>query len=200
MQVTKIAASTRNDNGKGASRRFRAQGKLPAVTYGPGIDPVLLTVSPEDVAHVLTSDRGINSVVELDIDGKCVKAMIGEYQYHPLTRKLLHADFIQVKDDQKVDVNVPLRLTGKSKGVVMGGKLGVVFREVPLRCLTTAIPAEVVHDITNLELDQTLSAGELDLPEGVEILLPEKRTLAVVAMDRRAKAATAEEQSAEGEK
>lgn len=197
MQVNKISATTRTDNGKGASRRLRAAGKLPAVTYGKGEPTREVVVDPEELVKVLTSALGINTLIQLDVDGQPVNAMIGDYQYHPLTRKLLHADFIQIKDGQKVDVEVPIRLTGKAKGVVMGGKLTEVFRDLPVRCEPSRIPVEIVHDITDLDLDGHLSAGELKVPEGVEILLSPKRTVAVIAEDRRAKAEEAAEAAAQ---
>lgn len=193
MQVTKIAATTRTENGKGACRRLRAQGKLPAVAYGAGSETRSLVVDPEIVTSVLTSDFGINSVVELDVEGKSTTAMIGAYQYHPVSRKLLHADFVEVKDDQKIEVKIRLRLTGKAKGIVMGGKLREVFRELPIRCVPSAIPKELVHDITELDLEQSVSVNELSLPEGVEVLLDGKRTVVVIAMDRRAKEEEAKE-------
>jgi large subunit ribosomal protein L25 len=199
MQVTKIAATTRTENGKGACRRLRAQGKLPAVSYGAGSETRSLVVDPEIVVSVLTSDFGINSVVELDVDGKPTTAMIGAYQYHPVTRKLLHADFIEVKADQKVEVKIRLRLTGKAKGIVMGGKLREVFRDLPIRCVPSAIPKEIVHDITELDLEQPLAVKDLSLPEGVEVLLDGKQTVAIIAIDRRAKEEEAKEAAAKPE-
>lgn len=198
MQVTKITATIRTENGKGACRRLRAAGKLPAITYKKGSEARALVVSPDEVISVLNSAHGINSLVELEIDGSAVKAMIGEYQYHPLSRKLLHADFLEVAGDQTVDVQVPLNLTGKAKGIVMGGKLRTVFRELPLRCLVTAIPTEIVHDITELGVEEALCVGDLTIPEGVEVLLGEKKTLAVIAIDRRAKSEEAAEAAAKG--
>lgn len=187
MQVTKISATPRIDNGKGACRRLRADGKLPAVTYGPGVAPQGLVVSPEEVAQVLLSERGRNSVVQLDIAGTSVTAMIAEYQYHPVSRKLLHADFIQVNDQTKVEVTVPLHLTGKSKGITMGGKLRQVYRELPIRCVPAAIPVSLSHDITNLEIEQGVRVSELNLPEGVEVLLDARRTVASIVSDKRSK-------------
>jgi len=187
MQVTKIAATPRTDNGKGACRRLRAAGQLPAVTYGPGVAPQGLVVSPDDVAHVLLSERGRNTVVELDIAGKSVTAMIVAYQYHPVSRKLLHADFIQVTEETKVEVTIPLHLTGKAKGVTMGGKLRQVYRELPIRCVPGAIPVDLSFDVTNLDIEQGARISELNLPEGVEVLLDAKRTFASVMSDRRSK-------------
>lgn len=187
MQVTKISATPRTEHGKGSSRRLRSSGKLPAVTYGKGEATQALVVNPQDIVNVLTSDLGINSLIQLDVAGKTINTMIGDYQYHPVSRKLLHADFIQVKDGETVDVKVPLRLTGKAKGIVMGGKLTTVFRDLPVRAVPGKIPVEIVHDITELDIDQAVSAGELQLGDGVEVLLPPKRTVALIAQDRKGK-------------
>lgn len=187
MQVTKISATPRTENGKGSSRRLRSAGKLPAVAYGKGQPTQALVVDPTDVVNVLTSDLGINTLIQLDVAGEAINTMIGEYQYHPISRKLLHADFIRVKDGAAVDVKVPLRFSGKAKGIVMGGKLTTVFRDLPIRAIPGKIPVEIVHDITELDLDQAVAAGELQLGEGVEVLLPPKQTVALIAMDRRAK-------------
>jgi large subunit ribosomal protein L25 len=196
MQVTKISATPRTEHGKGSSRRLRAAGKLPAVAYGKGATTQAVVVNPQDLVHVLTSDLGINTLIQLDVAGESINTMIADYQYHPVSRKLLHADFIQVKDGETVDVKVPLRLTGKSKGIVMGGKLTTVFRDLPVRAVPGKIPVEIVHDITELDLDQSVSAGELQVGEGVEVLLPPKRTVALIAQDRRAKGEEGAEEGA----
>jgi large subunit ribosomal protein L25 len=123
--------------------------------------------------------------------------MIADYQYHPVSRVLLHADFIAVDEKTEVEVKVPLVLFGKSKGVVVGGKLRQVFREVPVRCAPGHIPAELRFDITELEIDDVVPAGQLELPEGVSLGINEKQTVAMIATDRRAK--MDEEEAAEGE-
>jgi large subunit ribosomal protein L25 len=185
---TKVSATLRDERGKNSSRRLRVDGKIPAVAYGGGEPALALTVSPEDVKTALYGPHGVNAVVELEVSGGAsVKAMIADYQYHPVSRTLLHADFIRVSDTAEVTVNVPLELTGRSKGVVMGGTLRQVFRELPLKCVPSKIPVKVVYDVTNLDLDQHVSAADLQLPEGVEILLPAKRTVASVAIDKHAK-------------
>jgi large subunit ribosomal protein L25 len=186
--LTKVSATPRDVRGKNTSRRLRVDGMIPAVAYGGGEPAVALTVSPEDVKTALYSPLGVNAVVELAVEGtKPVHAMIADYQYHPVSRKLLHADFIRVSDSQTVTVNVPLEVTGRSKGVVMGGSLRQIFREVPVKCVPLKIPVKIVCDVTNLDLDQHIAAADLAVPEGVEVLLPAKRTVIAVAMDRRAK-------------
>lgn len=186
--LSKVSATARTVRGKNAARRLRADGQIPAVAYGQGQDVVSLSVSPEDVKGALYSERGVNVVVELEIDGKAAgQAMIADYQYHPLTRTLLHADFIRVTDETKVTVEVPLELTGRPRGVVMGGALRQVFRVIPVRCTPNLIPVKVSHDVTSLELETQVAVSDLSVPDGVEILLPAKRTVASVGMDRHAK-------------
>jgi large subunit ribosomal protein L25 len=187
MQAIKISATPRSTTGKNANRRLRASGLIPAVTYGQGRPARGLAVAPEAVIHALSSERGRNVVVELEIEGQAVEAMIAEYQYHPVSRSLLHADFIEVTEDTVVDVEVPLRLTGKPKGVLMGGKLRQVFRDLPLRCKPALIPIEIVHDVTEIDLDQHVAAQDMQLPAGVTVSLREKQTVAVVAADKHKK-------------
>ncbi len=194
MQVNKIAAESRSESGKGIARRLRAAGRIPAVAYGKGVGPLALSVDPGEVKTILTSTLGVNSVLELDIaGGQKVQAMIADYQYHPVSRALLHADFIAVDAETPVEVKVPLVLHGKAKGIVLGGKLRQVFREVPVSCVPAQIPAEIRHDISELDIEQTVAAGELSLPEGVTLAVDVKRTVAMVATDRRAKMAESEE-------
>jgi large subunit ribosomal protein L25 len=199
MQVNKIAAESRSESGKGIARRLRASGRIPAVAYGKGVGPLALIVDPGEVKTILTSSLGVNSVLELDIDGgKKVQAMIADYQYHPVSRALLHADFIAIDESAEVEVRIPLILFGKSKGIVLGGKLRQVFREVPVRCVPSKIPAELRFDITELDIDDAVPAGDLVLPEGVSLAVDAKRTVAMIATDRRAKMAE-DEEGAEGE-
>jgi large subunit ribosomal protein L25 len=195
MQAIKISATPRSTTGKNANRRLRASGLIPAVTYGQGRPARGLAVAPEAVVHALSSERGRNVVIELEVEGQAVEAMIAEYQYHPVTRTLLHADFIEVTEETVVDVEVPLRLTGKPKGVIMGGKLRQVFRELPLRCKPALIPVEIVHDVTEIDLDQHVAAEDLQLPAGVTVSLRDKQTVAVVAADKHKKE---EEEAAAG--
>ncbi len=196
MELSKVSATVRTSGGKGSARRMRADGKIPAVTYGKGTDATPITVSPEEVIDVLESERGVNSLIELDVDGKKSKCLLGEYQYHPVSRELLHVDFVEVDTSKAVEVKVPLVLTGKAQGVVMGGKLRQVFLQVPVRCIPEKIPAKLTHDITNLQLEQHVHAADLQLPEGVEVPLPPKRTLVALAIDKRAKK---DEEKGEGE-
>ncbi|MEB2312123.1 MAG: 50S ribosomal protein L25 [Sorangiineae bacterium] len=192
MELVKIAATRRQDFGKGPARQLRREGKIPAVAYGKGQTAETLAVAPKELTSVLTSERGRNTVIELLVEGEEKRTvLLSDYQYHPLSRELLHADFIQIGLDEPVDVEVPLVLEGKPKGVVMGGVLRQVYRKLPIRCLPERIPVKIVYDVTELDLDQHVATRDLSVPEGVSVRLPETQTIAGVVTE--SKHAEAEE-------
>jgi large subunit ribosomal protein L25 len=185
MELRKFTADVRAEHGKGASARLRKTGKIPAVAYGKNLPAQALAITPSDLSSVLTSAHGRNSVIELDVTGQQkLTVLIREFQYHPLSRELLHADFVQIALDQPVDVDVPLETTGKAKGVVDGGMLRQVFRRVPVRCLPEKIPVKIVHDVTALGVNEQVVVKDLALPEGVEIRLPADQTVLAVAFEK----------------
>jgi large subunit ribosomal protein L25 len=184
MDAIKVTASRRDDHGKGAARRLRNEGRIPAVAYGKSLPAQAIAVQPEAIKSVLSSARGRNTVVKLDVDGKSdLTVLLSDFQYHPLTRALLHADFVQIHLDQPVNVEVPLELTGKAAGVTAGGTLRQVFRKLPIRCLPELIPVKIVHDVTSLTLDGHVGAKDLALPEGVEVRLPPEQTVASIVTE-----------------
>jgi len=186
--LSKVHATTRAARGKNENRRLRALGLIPAVAYGKGKSSVALQVAPAEIISALHSERGRNVVLEVEVDGKdTFQAMISEYQYHPVSRALLHADLKAVDDQTFVEVKVPLVLTGKCKGVVMGGKLRQVSREVPVRCLAKDIPVQIEHDITELEIEGHVRVENVKAPNGVTILFEARRTLAAIDANKRVK-------------
>jgi large subunit ribosomal protein L25 len=181
MTTNTLVASLRPVGGKGPSRRLRNEGKIPAVAYGIDIAATSLAVSPKELKRLLSGEHGLNTVVELEVDGKVkMHTLVVDYQIHPVTRAILHADFKKIDLDKPVDVEVTLELVGKSVGVTMGGELHQIFKKLPVRCRPAQIPVKLVHDITEISLDQAAHVKELKLPEGVEILLPPERTIATV--------------------
>jgi len=195
MELIKVTATRRQEHGKGASSRLRRQGLIPAVAYGKNITAQSLAVSPTVLAKILVSDLGVNTVVELDVEGKdSITALIRDYQYHPLSRKLLHADFQQIKLDEPVDVEVPLELVGKAAGVVLGGTLRQVYRKLPVRCLPEKIPVKVVFDVTELGVDAVVAASQIPLPEGVSLRLPPEQTVISIFTEK----SRGEEEQAQG--
>jgi large subunit ribosomal protein L25 len=197
MTTNTLVATLRPQGGKGPSRRLRASGKIPAVAYGADIAATALAVSPKELKRLLSSEHGLNTVVELEVDGKIkMHTLVVDYQIHPVTRAILHADFKKIDLDKPVDVEVALELIGKSAGVTAGGELHQIFKKLPVRCRPAQIPVKLVHDVTELALDQAAHVKELNLPEGVEVLLPPDRTIATVYTAKKRK--EDEEAAAEG--
>ncbi len=198
MSANTLAATVRTEGGKGHARRLRAAGMIPAVAYGKDFEVTPLSVSPKELSRLLGGERGLNTVIDLQIEGRSelVHTLVADYQIHPLTRGLLHADFKRVDMDVPVEVDVPLELTGRSKGVVMGGKLNQVYRALPVRCRPRDVPVKLVYDITELGLDAVAAVKDLSLPEGVEVLMPASRTFAAVLADKRKKKEGEEEDAA----
>ena len=184
METIKLVASRRSESGKGAASRLRSTGQIPAVAYGKQLPAQSLAVAPEALKAVFASAYGNNNVIELDVEGKDkLTVLLRDYQYHPVSRQLLHADFVQIHLDQPVDVEVPLELTGKPQGVVQGGILRQVFRKLPIRALPNSIPVKIVHDVTALELDGHVASKDLSLPEGVAVRLPAEQTVASIVTE-----------------
>jgi large subunit ribosomal protein L25 len=184
-QMPTLKAEDRVVAGKGGARRVRSQGLVPAIAYGKGLASTPIGVPPKDVATILRSELGQNTVIQLEMGGKKLLAMIRDFTVHPVKRELEHIDFIEVKLDKPVDVNVPLIPFGKAPGVVAGGVLRVVYRTVPVRCLPDRIPVKLETDVSHLELGQHITTQELKLPEGVTVRLPPEQTLvAVVAPEK----------------
>jgi large subunit ribosomal protein L25 len=197
MTTNTLVASLRPLGGKGPSRRLRASGKIPAVAYGGDMPATALAVSPKDLTKLLSGEHGLNTVVELEVDGKVkLHTLVVDYQIHPVTRAILHADFKKIDLDKPVDVEVKLELIGKAAGVTAGGELHQIFKKLPVRCRPALIPVKLVHDVTEIGLDEAAHVKELKLPEGVEVLLPPERTIATVYTAK--KRGAEEEATAEG--
>jgi large subunit ribosomal protein L25 len=180
-----LKALSRIAAGKTEARRLRRKGLVPAIAYGKELPSTPIAVPPKDVTIILKSDRGKNTVLELELEGKKLLAMIREFALHPVKRELEHVDFIEVKLDKPVDVQVPLVALGKAVGVTKGGVLRIVHRTVPVRCLPDRIPVKLEADVSHLELGQHVSTQDLKLPEGVIVRLPPEQTLiAVVAPEK----------------
>ena len=184
-QMPMLKAQSRLVAGKGQARRVRHQGLVPAIAYGKGLPSTPIAVPPKEVATILRGELGKNTVLELDLDGKKLLAMIRDFALHPVKRELEHIDFVEVKLDKPVDVDVPLIAHGKAAGVIKGGVLRVVHRTVPVRCLPNQIPAKLETDVSHLELGQHIATKDLKLPPGVAVrLAPEQTLVSVVAPEK----------------
>lgn len=202
METTTLQAEVRGSRGKGPARRLRAQGKVPAVFYGPGVEPTPLTLSPKDLEKALRGERGRNVVFKLSVGGKDELAMVKDVTTDPVSQEVLHVDLYRVFEDKVLEINVPLHTRGRAQGVVQGGVLNVTRRTLPLRTTPANIPVSIDVDVTHLNLRDTISVEQIELPAGVECMLAPKLTLAIVLEPRKVVEETVEEAvaaTAEGE-
>jgi large subunit ribosomal protein L25 len=178
MQTTAtLTAEPREQTGKGAARQLRIRGQVPAVYYGPGHEPTGLSVQPKELIAALSTPQGRNALLTLTIGGKDELAMVQDLQIHPVTRKPVHVDFYRVNPDRKIERLVSFATEGRAKGVVAGGELIVIYRDLPLRAKPGQFPARVTVDVTNLEIGDHVKVKDLQLPEGVEAVLPAERSV-----------------------
>ena len=180
-----VQATSRTASGKGEVRRVRAQGHVPAVAYGRTLAATPISVPPKDLLAILRSEKGRNTVIKLGIDKNEILVMVKDYSYHPVTRSLQHVDFIEVKLDQSIEIDIPVIVKGKAAGVVLGGVLRQVYRTLPVRCVPDRIPLNVEVDVTELKLNEAFAAKDVILPEGVTVRLPAEQTIiSVVAPEK----------------
>ena len=192
METTTLQAEVRDSRGKGPARRLRAQGKIPGVFYGPGLEPTPLTLSPKELEKALRGERGRNVVFKLSIGGNDELAMVKDVTTDPVSQELLHVDLYRVFEDKQLEIDVPFHALGRAAGVVQGGVLNVTRRTLPLRTTPANIPVSIDVDVTPLNLRDTISVEEVTLPERVECLLAPKLTLVIILEPRKATAADEE--------
>jgi large subunit ribosomal protein L25 len=169
---------------KNAARRVRVSGKIPAVVYGAGKDPVAVTVDPRVITKILHSDSGHNTIFDLDVTGaSLVKAMIVDWQHEPIKGALLHIDLKRIAMDKAMRVSVPIQLTGVPVGVkAQGGILEHVLREVEIECLPGDIPSHLDVDVSGLELHGVIHVSDLPHSGSIKFLGEEDATVAHVTM------------------
>lgn len=177
MQTHTLTTEARDTTGKGAARQLRARGLVPAVFYGPEIKPAGLAVSPKELTAALSTPHGRNALITINVGGKDELAMVQDLQIHPVTRKPIHVDFYRVDQAQPIVRKVPFVAEGKAKGVVAGGELVVIYRDLELRAKPDQFPASIKVDVTPLDIGDHIKAKDLSLPEGVEVTLPPERNL-----------------------
>ncbi len=180
-----LPAEPRESTNKGASRKLRAAGKLPAVVYGGGNEARTISIDPTRLDEIFRKTRNANTIVTLEIGGDKVNTLVREAQRHPLSRDILHVDFYQVDDERPVTVMVPVASKGKAKGAVIGGRIRIVRRELPVRCTWNKIPDQIEIDVTALDIGDYLTTDKVDLPDGVELAL-DNPIVAVQCYGRRA--------------
>jgi large subunit ribosomal protein L25 len=182
MAETLVATPRTGKFNKNHARRVRVEGKIPAVVYGAGQEPVAVTVDPKAVTRILYSETGHNTIFDLNVENSAViKAMIVDWQNEPIKGKLLHIDIKRIAMDKPMRVSVPIQLIGVPTGVKnQGGILDHVLREVEVECLPADIPSHLDVDVTGLSIHGAIHVSDLPHSGTVKFLADENATVAHV--------------------
>jgi large subunit ribosomal protein L25 len=163
-----LPAELRERAGKGASRELRRQGRVPAVIYGGKEEPIAIHIEERALLRQLGTGHFMNSIVMVEVNGKPVRTIPKDVAVHPVTDRPLHADFLRLSKDAKIQVAVPVVFTNEddSPGLKKGGVLNVVRHELELVCESDRIPDELVLDVTGLDIGDSIHISHVTLPEG----------------------------------
>jgi large subunit ribosomal protein L25 len=169
---TVIKAQARSAGGKNVNRRLRASGKIPAVVYGPGKQPVAISLDPDDVMDILHSEAGRNTIVSMSVDGsKQNNAMLKDYQLDPVQGNLIHADFLEIAMDRILQLEVSIDLVGEPNGVKIGGGImDFVTRNIEVECLPSDIPESIKVDVSELDINDYIRVKNLQTSSKVKVL------------------------------
>jgi len=177
-----VTAERREEKGKGPARRLRQKGLIPAVVYGGKSEPTHLAVDPAALMKAIETPHRFNTVLTLQLEGGEKHVLFKDYTVDPVSRKLLHADFLEVKLDQPVKVEVPVVTTGRAVGQAEGGILSIAAHEIVLEALPAKIPVKIEVDVTNLKIGQSIHISELKPPEGCKFRFATNYVVAFLAV------------------
>jgi large subunit ribosomal protein L25 len=188
MAELSLQVSRREGSGKGVARKLRQNGRIPAVVYGGHREPVAIEVDRKSVSELVTkSEHGVRSIFLLKMSGSDQQrqAMIKDLQIDPISRRIIHIDFVRVMMDEVVRVTVPVHVNGMAKGVKeAGGMLDFQVRDLHVECLPSAIPDAIEVDVSNLEIHKYIRISDIQVPAGVKILDDPERVVVGVTVAR----------------
>ena len=167
---TKLKAERREGTGKGVARRLRADGRVPGVLYGQGVDPIPLSVSSQDLLHLFHASAGATMLVDLQVDGESHLAIPREVQRDYIHAKYVHVDFLAVSRTEKVKLSVEVHEIGEAVGIKNGGVIEHHLRDVEIECLPGNVPEGLEVDISALDVGDMVRVSDIVPVEGVTIL------------------------------
>ena len=180
-----LSATARTESGKGAARKLRAGGEIPAIVYGHGREPQSLTINARDLDKLLSRISAENTVVEVGIGGKTARTLIREIQRHPFKKMILHVDFQELVAGETVTVNIPLILVGTPDSVrTGGGVMDQTMRELSIQVDPSNMPNHIDVDVSEIAIGHSIHVRDLVLPAGVTVLTDEDATVVVVSQSR----------------
>jgi len=194
-----LPAEARERAGKGASRALRREGRVPAVIYGGKEEPTPIHLEAKELTRQLMSGHFMNSIVMIELGGKTIRTLPKDVAFHPVSDRPLHADFLRLSKDSKVEVAVPVVFVNEdaSPGLRKGGVLNIVRHELELVCEADKIPSEIELDVTGLDVGDSVHISSVALPAGSESAITDRdftiATLVAPSALKRAEGAAAAE-------
>jgi large subunit ribosomal protein L25 len=184
MSETVLIAEAGRTTGSSESRRLRTADRIPGVVYGHGMDPLSVSVARRDLRVALSGESGMNTILDLSVNGEVYPSLVKAIQRHPVKRNVQHIDFIQVDLNEEVTVNVPVRLIGEAKAVEAdGGLVDVTMNVIEVTTTPRNIPSAVVIDISEMDMETTIRVSDIVLPAGVTATAdPEYPVVTVLTM------------------
>ncbi len=168
-----LSAESRDDTGKGASRRLRRTGKIPAILYGAGEAPLSLMLNHNAFMHHLENEAFYSHILSVKVNGKVVKAVLKDLQRHSHKPSVLHVDLQRISAKEKLRMHVPLHFIGEDAAVGVkksGGVISHLMMDVEISCLPKHLPEYIEVDVSNLEINESLHLSDIQLPDGVDIV------------------------------
>lgn len=187
MKTFALSGELRSDFGKKATKAVRSTDLIPAVIYG-GSEVITFSVTESDVKNLIYTPEVY--VVELTVGGKTMKAILKDLQFHPVSDKVLHIDFLEVFEDKAITFDVPVKLEGLAEGVKQGGKLALEMRKLRVKALYTNIPECVTINVAELGLGKTIQVGQLSF-DNLELVSSKMAVVCAVKLTRAARGAMA---------
>ena len=190
----------------GSTHSLLSKGMVPGIVYGKGSEPIKIAFENKTLLKLMHTGSFYSTIIDIDIDGKAEKVLPKQLQYHPVTDKLIHFDFLRVQDDTKVTVDVPVEFLNQDTcpGIKKGGVLNLVRREVELSCNAKNIPDKLQFDLVNSEIGDSIKISNIVLPEGVNPTITDRdfvvATLVPPTVEVETKPAEAAEETGEESK
>ena len=200
-KTTELKATPRTDTGKEYARKLRAEGRIPAVIYGKEMEPRGLSLDLKETEYLFQRISVDNTIVDLRIEGEKtpIQTLVREIQSLPHKVGLLHVDFLRIQEGVAVELDIPVSLEGVPVGVKeSGGVLEKIINELRVKCIPSKIPEIVSVDVSDLGVGDSLHVSDVDLGEGVEILVDPERTICNVAIPKVVTVEVEEEELEEG--
>ncbi len=195
MKTFELKGTVRENLGKKYTKALRKEEKVPCVLYGGG-ENIHFSAAESDFRHLVYTPNAY--IVNINIGDKNMEAILKDIQFHPVTDRILHIDFLQISDDKKINIAIPVEISGLSEGVKMGGKLQIDYRRIKVRGLKKDLPDTLKVDVTNIKLGSSIKVGELAY-DNLELLDSKNAVVASVKLTRAAKGESEQEEAATDE-